>query len=77
MSMDSTISSITQLSAAMTQSQVQQTAQIAMLKKSMEAQAQSVLPLINDVTQTNPTDNPLGDSNNPTDSVGSVVNVSA
>lgn len=77
MSMDSTISSITQLSAAMTQSQVQQTAQIAMLKKSMEAQAQSVLPLINGVAQTSPATNPLGGSNNPTDSVGSMVNVSA
>ena len=76
MSMDSTISSITQLSAAMTQSQVQQTAQIAMLKKSMEAQAQSVLPLINGVTQTS-ANNPLGGSSNPSDSVGSVVNVSA
>ncbi len=73
MSMDSTISSITQLSAAMTQSQVQQTAQIAMLKKAMDAQAQSILPLINGVTQ----GNPLGGSNNPTDTVGSVVNVSA
>lgn len=73
MSMDSTISSITQLSAAMTQSQVQQTAQIATLKKSMEAQAQSVLPLINGISSTNP----LGGSNNATDSVGSVVNVSA
>lgn len=77
MSMDSTISSITQLSAAMTQSQVQQTAQIAMLKKSMEAQAQSVLPLINGVAQTSPSNNPLGGSNNSSDSVGSVVNVSA
>lgn len=77
MSMDSTISSITQLSAAMTQSQVQQTAQIAMLKKSMEAQAQSVLPLINGVSQTSPAANPLGGSNNPTDSVGSMVNTSA
>ncbi|WP_407276743.1 putative motility protein [Halothiobacillus sp. DCM-1] len=73
MSMDSTISSITQLSAATTQSQVQQAAQIAMLKKSMEAQAQSVLPLINSVAQTTP----LGGSNNPSDTLGSVVNLSA
>ncbi|MHB8921635.1 MAG: YjfB family protein [Halothiobacillus sp.] len=48
------ISSLAQNSTSMAQSQVQEAAQMALLKKSIDIQAQSVLPLINSVVQNNP-----------------------
>ncbi len=48
------ISSLVQNSGTVAQSQVQEVAQMAMLKKSMDIQAQGVLPLINAVVQNSP-----------------------
>ncbi|HQS03026.1 MAG: hypothetical protein B7Y07_02985 [Halothiobacillus sp. 24-54-40] len=49
------ISSLIQNQGAMAQSQVQEAAQMAMLKKSIDIQAQGVLPLINSLVQNSPT----------------------
>lgn len=49
------ISSLIQNQGAMAQSQVQEAAQMAMLKKSIDIQAQGILPLINSLVQNSPT----------------------
>lgn len=73
--MSSTISSIAALvqnyAQASTQSQAQQVAQFAMLKKSQDIQAQSILPLLDAVVQNSP--KPAS----PTGSIGSVLDVRA
>jgi hypothetical protein len=48
------ISALIQNQSAMAQSQVQEAAQMAILKKSMDIQAESILPLINAVVQNSP-----------------------
>ncbi|MHB1229296.1 MAG: YjfB family protein [Halothiobacillus sp.] len=48
--MSSSVSGI----SSMAQSQVQEAAQMALLKKSIDIQAQGILPLINSVVQNNP-----------------------
>ncbi|MGC8698499.1 MAG: YjfB family protein [Halothiobacillus sp.] len=48
------ISALIQNQGAMAQSQVQEAAQMAMLKKSIDIQAQGVLPLINSLVQNSP-----------------------
>jgi hypothetical protein len=48
------ISALIQNQGAMAQSQVQEAAQMAILKKSMDIQAESILPLINAVVQNSP-----------------------
>lgn len=71
--MSSSISSVTALVQnyvqSSTQSQVQEVAQLAMLKRSQDIQAQSILPLLDAVVQNSP--QPVAS----TGSVGSVVNV--
>lgn len=52
------ISALSQFSALNSQAQVQQAAQMAMLKKSMDIQAQSVLPLINGLSTPSTPANP-------------------
>lgn len=52
------IGALSQYAMLNSQAQALQAAQMAMLKKSMEAQAQSVLPLINAVSTTSTTANP-------------------
>jgi hypothetical protein len=73
--MSTSISSITALvqnyAQSSSQSQVQEVAQLAMLKKSQDIQAQSILPLLDAVVQNSP--KPV----DPTSSIGSVVNVRA
>lgn len=52
------ISALTQYSTLNSQAQAQQAAQMAMLKKSMDIQAQGILPLINGLSATSPAGNP-------------------
>ncbi|WP_298220173.1 putative motility protein [Halothiobacillus sp.] len=53
------------------QSQVQELAQIAMLKKAQDIQAQSILPLLDAVVENSPK------LASPTDSIGKVLDVRA
>lgn len=73
--MSNTISSIAALvqnyAQSSTQSQVQQVAQFAMLKKSQDIQAQSILPLLDAVVQNSP--KPVQSAG----SIGSVLDVRA
>lgn len=52
------IGALTQYSTLNSQAQALQAAQMAMLKKSMDIQAQGVLPLINSLGATSPAANP-------------------
>ena len=63
------ISALTQYSTLNSQAQAQQAAQMAMLKKSMDIQAQGILPLINGLSTNSPAANPPN--------LGSIVNTHA